>query len=71
MQINMSKMGSGVPAIFDGSPIKVPPVSGKLAMMGGNIEKSGSSTKKVVAQGNQKLERFATSPKGGGVNVKA
>ncbi len=71
MQINMVKFGTGVPAIFNGSPIKVPPVSGKLQMMGGNIEKSGGSTKKIVANGNQKLERFATSPKGSGVNVKA
>lgn len=71
MQINMTKMGSGVPAIFNGSPIKVPPVSGKLAMMGGNIEKSGGSTKQIVTQANQKLERFATTPKGSGVNIKA
>lgn len=70
MQINMVKFGTGVPAIFNGSAIKVPPVSGKLAMMGGNISKSSSSTRQVVAQGNQKLEKFATSPKGSGVNIK-
>ncbi len=71
MQINMVKFGTGVPAIFNGSPIKVPPVSGKLQMMGGNIAKSGGATQKVVAKGNQRLEKFATTPKGGGVNIKA
>ncbi len=71
MQINMVKFGSGVPAIFKGSPIKVPPVSGKLRIMGGNIQKSSGGTKKVVQHANQKLEKFATSPKGSGVNIKA
>ena len=64
MQINIPKFGTGVPAIFNGNPIKVPPASGKLQMAGGNIAKSGTNTRKIVEHSNQSLERFAKSPKG-------
>lgn len=70
MQINVPKFGTGVPAIFNGNPIKVPPASGKLRMAGGNITQAGGEIRKNVQQGNQALEKFAKSPKGS-IKIKA
>ena len=70
MQINLMKFGTGIRPLSSGNPMNVPPASGKLKMMAGNIEKAGTSIKKTVEQANQKVKKFAASSNNS-VNIKA
>lgn len=71
MQLNMPKMGSGLPSIFNGSPTKVPPAMGRLKAAGSNVSMNQKGVKREVQSGNSKVERYAKTPKTGGVDVKA
>lgn len=71
MQLNIPKMGTGLPSIFNGSPTKVPPPIGRLKAAGNNVSMNQKGVKKDVEGSNAKIEQYAKTPKSAGVDIKA
>lgn len=69
MIINLPRFGTGIPPIFQGSPMNVPPVAGRLKMAARNIMQNRSSIQRLVARGNSKALRDAR--KNTSINLKA
>ena len=69
MLINLPRFGTGIPPIFQGSPMNVPPVSGRLRMAAGNILSNRNTVRQLVARSNAKAMQDAR--KNTSINIKA
>lgn len=69
MIINLPRFGTGISPIFQGSPMNVPPVAGRLRMAAGNILANRNTVQRLVARGNAKAIQDAR--KNTSINIKA
>lgn len=59
MIVNLPRFGSGLRPVFEGSPLRVSPVAGRLRMAGNNITANSNTVKRKVATSNAKAIRDA------------
>lgn len=69
MLINLPRFGTGIPPIFQGSPMNVPPVAGRMRLAAGNILASRNTVQRLVARSNAKAMQDAR--KNTSINIKA
>ena len=55
MQVQLPSFGGGIPSVFNGSPVRIPPVSGKLSMAGANITANTREVQQNIAQTKGRL----------------
>ncbi|MEE8484198.1 MAG: hypothetical protein V3S46_06330 [Nitrospinota bacterium] len=54
MQVALPRFGNGMVSVFDGSPVKVSNVAGRLKMASSNLKATGRTIQQGVAQQNAK-----------------
>ena len=63
MIVNLPRFGTGIRPIFEGSPLRVSPVAGRLAMAGNNVAGNRNIIQRVVASSNAQARRDAKENK--------
>jgi hypothetical protein len=59
MIVQLPRFGTGVRSVFQGSPMSVPPVAGRLKMISRNLIAARNTTRRIVNASNQKAIRDA------------
>ena len=68
--VSLPRFGTGLRPVFEGSPLRVSPVAGRLRMAGNNIAANSRIVKRGVAASNAKAVRDAKRS-ASSINVKA
>lgn len=70
MEIKLPRLGTGLNSVFEGSPIKLNNISGRLRTAGENVHMSETNVKQTVEKENAEAARDAREHKSF-INVKA
>ncbi len=57
--VSLPRFGTGLRPIFEGSPLRVSPVAGRLRMAGNNITQNSATVKRNIAASNAQAMRNA------------
>jgi hypothetical protein len=71
MAINLPRLGTGLESVFEGNPIKLNNVSGRLKVAGENVQTSEINVKQTVQKENTEAARDAQEHKSFIIDVKA